>query len=297
MKPHLPVVGTTAATTAFCSERLGGPNGTHLFVDGNGKITRENGSLADPKPNAFSLVQIETCPGSTAACQKACYVHGLEKHQNPTWQLYRHNTDEIKRIIADPILYVEWSEIMADWIRQEARGGFRWHVSGDLFSARYAEWIADVCRQAPEVPFWIYTRSFGNKFLHPLVVVSTQRGGNLAINLSCDVDNYEIARSAAERYAFEPGDNTYEGDSTFVYNDTKRLRLCYLTIDGKVPDDLEVDDVIFPDYALRPKSVPSLADSEWWQSLTPHQRGLVCPVDAHGKSEARRCGPCMRCLT
>jgi len=123
MKPHLPVVGTTAASTAFCTERLAGPNGTHLFIDGNGKITRANGSLANPKPNAFSLVQIETCPGSTAACQKACYVHGLEKHQNVVWQMYRHNTDEIQKILADEFLYHEWAGIMA-WAVAQANARF-----------------------------------------------------------------------------------------------------------------------------------------------------------------------------
>jgi hypothetical protein len=65
---RLPVIGTTAATTAFCSARLGGPMypddaEDFLWLDGNGKITWRNGTLDDPSPNAFSIVQIEDCPG------------------------------------------------------------------------------------------------------------------------------------------------------------------------------------------------------------------------------------------
>lgn len=32
---RLPVIGSTAKTTAFCHSRLDGPGGYHLFFDGN----------------------------------------------------------------------------------------------------------------------------------------------------------------------------------------------------------------------------------------------------------------------
>lgn len=278
-KKKLPVVGSTAATTAFCNAKIEGPDGTFLYVDGNGKVTRDNGTLAEPQPNAFSLVQVETCPASTPTCRKACYVHNLQTAQGTVWDLYRHNTEEIKKVLADPALSAWWATKLAKWVGEHAAGGFRWHVSGDVFSFQYACWIADVCAAAPQVPFWIYTRSF--QFLSPLADVGTLRGGNLAINLSADADNYSAAVAAAEQFGSEDG--------------PERLRICYLTVDGTVPG-LEKDDVIFPDYALRPRAVPTLAESEWWQGLTPSQRGLVCPVDAFGKAENRRCGPCTRCL-
>jgi len=284
MSARLPVVGSTAATTAFCSDRLDGPNGTHLFLDGNGKITAGNGTLAAPKPNALSLLQISDCPGSTPACQRACYVHNLATAQPDLHALYAHNSAELRRILADRELADAWVIVLADWIRQNAYEGFRWHVSGDVFSNEYAEFIADVCRESPDVAHWIYTRSY--QFLAPLAEVCTLRGGNLALNLSCDRDNYAIMRSVADVYGIDWGDGTRE-----------RLRLCYLSVDGKVPDDLLPDDVIFPDYALRPRQFKTLAESPWWQTLEPEQRGLVCPVDAHGKAENRRCGPCNRCMT
>jgi hypothetical protein len=300
----LPVVGTTAATTAFCSERIDGPEGTFLYVDGNGKITSRNGTLADPKPNAFSLVQVETCPGSTEACRSVCYVHNLETHQRATHDLYKHNTQEIRRILADRRLADWWAATLGDWIRRNAPGGFRWHVSGDLFSPEYANWIAMVCSEAPAVDFWIYTRSFGDEYLEALESVSTinlhafgkWKRGNLAVNLSCDRDNYELAKAARERWAGEVC-NDIDDDGGAIIDRRPTFRLCYLTLDGTVPADLPEDSVIFPDYALRPKAYPSLAESPWWGTLTADQRKMVCPVDAHGKAENRRCGPCDRCLT
>ncbi len=118
---------------------------------------------------------------------------------------------------------------------------------------------------------------------------------NLSLNLSCDRDNFGAA--LAFRRLWGVG------------------RLCYLAVaedvtahaevgeDGLTREWLEVDlpalgndDVIFPDYALRPRQFATLADAPFWQALTQQQRGLVCPVDAHGKAENRRCGPCNRCL-
>lgn len=284
MVARLPVVGSTAKSTSFCSARLDGPGGLHLYFDGNGKVTASNGTLHDPKPNAFSLPAagisgIEHCPQSTPTCRKACYVEGLNKAQPDLYALYEQNAANIRTILADEDLANDWAMHVAHWITTNAAGGFRWHVSGDLFSMQYAEWIADVCRESPSVRHWIYTRSFD--FLGPLVGASTINGGNLALNLSCDVDNYHAAREAAE---------TWEQDGGAP-------RLCYLTVDGVVPASLAADDTVFPDYPLR-LGAKTFAESDWWQSISQFQRGLVCPVDVRGKSERVRCGlnNCDRCL-
>lgn len=260
---------TSAATTAFCAEKISAPGG-HLWVDGNGKITAANGTLDKPRPNAFSLVQIEDCPGSTPTCRTSCYVHGLQTAAPDTHALYQHNSEMIRKILAYDDKGI-WSATMARWIEENAAGGFRWHVSGDVFSFEYAEWIADVCALAPAVPFWIYTRSFD--FLQPLLEVSTVRGGNLAVNLSCDADNLAEGLEVSA----ETG-----------------LRVCYLTADGKVPPTMAHGDVIFPDYALRGGTERG---QQWFADLPSDYKAMVCPVDYHGKAENRRCGPCPRCLT
>jgi hypothetical protein len=184
-----------------------------------------------------------------------------------------------------------WGLILGGWIRENAQGGFRWHVSGDIFSLEYAEWIAAVCMEAPEVRFWIYTRSFDDGSLLPLMDVSTCCGGNLAINLSCDRDNYELAKEVRDDWShwveFEVGvtPEHHEGP-----------RLCYLTLDGMVPGDLPPGSVIFPDYQIRPKQFTTMSESPWWATLNTDQKAMVCPVDAWGKSEKNRCGPCRKCL-
>lgn len=270
---------TSAASTAFCAEKVEGPGG-YLWVDGNGKITRDNGTLDQPKPNAFSLVHIDDCPQSTPTCRASCYVHGLERHAKTTHDLYRHNSAFLRGELqfSAHISFKfrereEWAKIMADWISKNAAGGFRWHVSGDVFSAMYAYWIGRVCGLSPEVPQWVYTRSFS--YLPILAAASTLVGGNLAVNLSCDKDNYIEALRARHAIGLP-------------------LRLCYLTDDGTVPRHLPEDAVVFPDYKLRGGTSEGRA---WFEALQPSHKRAVCPVDYHGKSEERRCGPCARCLT
>ena len=105
--PRLPVVGSTAATTTFCSARLDGPGWTeplHLWFDGNGKITAGNGTRKEPRPNAFSLPAagvsgIEHCPQSTPTCRKACYVENLASAQSATYALYLHNAETMRKIL------------------------------------------------------------------------------------------------------------------------------------------------------------------------------------------------------
>ena len=257
---------TTAAKTAFCSEAITHAGRT-LYVDGNQKITAGNGTFDDPKPNAFSLVQIEDCPGSTPTCRSTCYVHGLEANAKTTHDLYRHNSVAIREILALPTdEALEWARVFAEWIKANAAGGFRWHVSGDLITAQYAVWISAVCEYAPNVDFWIYTRSFD--FVWPMTTVP-----NLAVNLSCDVDNLSTARLHRQ-----------------IHAPFKDLRLCYLTVDGTVPR-LPEGSVIFPDYSLR-----GTGEGSWFEGLPPEHKRMVCPVDTFGKSEAHRCGVCRKCF-
>lgn len=270
----LPVVGSHAATTAFCSAQIEGPGG-FLWLDGNGKVTAGNGTLLDPKPNAFSLLPGNTdarraeghCPGSTSVCRASCYTAGIEAAQAAIFELYAHNSAMLTEILDMPARrQVEWADVLGQWIEREAAGGFRWHVSGDVVSESHAEWIAEVCLASPSVRHWIYTRSFDQ-------AVCLTEISNLALNLSCDADNYEQALRFRERFGG---------------------RLCYLTTDGKVPN-LPVGSVIFPDYNLRVRD--GNPEPTWLDALPRHTRRGVCPVDLLGKTEQRRCGPCSMCLS
>jgi hypothetical protein len=264
--------GTSAATTAFCAAKIEGDYGRWLWLDGNGKITAGNGTLDNPKPNAFSLVQVADCPFATPVCKETCYVHNLEKFAPETHALYRHNSATIRNILtheADGAVD-EWVERMGAYITANCGGGFRWHVSGDIFSEQYADFIADVCQRSRGVRHWIYTRSF--PYVTHLMRASTNNSGNLAINLSLDSNNYSRGMTCARHY---------------------NLRACYMTVDGKLPLDLTKGDVIFPDYALRGGTPEG---QTWFDTLPTTYKAMVCPVDFHGKSEERRCGRCARCL-
>ncbi len=228
MSKKLPVVGTSAGATTFCAARVDGPGDLFLWVDGNGKITRGQGDLEHPVPNAFSLPSqgVEEkagrggnhCPGATEACKASCYVDGLAKHAADTYAMYLHNATTIRAILADEALADAWVLTFAGWIREHCES-FRWHVSGDVFSGEYASWIRDVCAESPEVEHWIYTRSFDHT--DSLASVATFEGVNLALNLSVDADNY--ADGVSER--------------SWLWNGDGAPRLCYLTRDGAVPDE------------------------------------------------------------
>lgn len=262
---------STISDTQFCGARIVGPKATHLWIDGSGKITAGNGTLEDPRPNALSLVQVQDCPFATTTCKKACYVHGIEEHLNPLHKMYQHNSTVLRHLTSVEVVETtyaqDWAVRLGQWIRGNAEHGFRWHVSGDIMSKEHARWMRWVMEYSRAVPQWVYTRSFD--YIHPLV-----NARNLSINLSCDVDNYAAARATRDKY---PG----------------RTRLAYLTVDGAIPDDLPDDSVIFPDYALRGETPRGNA---WFAALEARNKAMTCPVDAWGKSEERRCGPCNRCI-
>lgn len=263
---------TTAKTTEFTYETIEAAGYTFTF-DGNQKVTADNGTFEEPEPNAFSLVQAIDCPFRTPTCDDSCYVHNLEKFQPEIHDFYKSNSQNIRDMLELDHRFVRGEVVtaFAEWINRNASGGFRWHVSGDVYSEAYAEFIVDVVWETPKVDHWIYTRSF--PFLEYLLGPP-----NLVVNLSADKDNYWLARRYADKYD---------------------LRVCYLTVDGEVPDDLKEGDVIFPDYALRgvgQKPFEFRNDSEWWQGLAGRNKKMVCPVDVYGKSEKIRCGPCKRCI-
>ena len=242
-------------------------------MDGNGKITSGNGTFADPRPNAFSLVEIADCPFSTLTCQEVCYVGRLRQAEPEVYRAYRHNSAEIRSILINTSYRLATELVLAEWISKNCPHGFRWHVSGDIFSWKYAEFIRNVCLLALNVKFWIYTRSF--PFLLPLF-----NAGNLTINLSADQDNY----TEALRLHLELG-----------------YRICYLTVDGTYPFDLPKNSVIFPHHELRGRDLLTgkRTQTPFWQSLDRPHRKMVCPADYFGQSERRRCGHghCDICLT
>ncbi|MBI3631876.1 MAG: hypothetical protein HY225_00290 [Candidatus Vogelbacteria bacterium] len=239
-----------------------------IWFDGNGKVTRSNGNFTRPVANSFSLVQVVDCPFATATCKSICYVHKLEKKEQEVHDRYVLNSGVFKIVLADEILTALVVDAFAKYINENCLGGFRWHVSGDITSTKHAEFIRRVCEKTPDVAHWIYTRSF--EYIEPLLDVQ-----NLVLNLSVDKDNWSEA---------------------VVYHYAYNLRMCYLTVDGEVPDDLPEGSVLFPNHELRGRDLEHPRTADWWQKITKKQRQMVCPADFFGQSERIRCGPCKKCL-
>jgi hypothetical protein len=258
------------APTQFIFAQIDVGRGLSLWVDGNSKITWGNGTYESPAPNAFSLPHIATCPGSTPRCRASCYVGNLKLHAPEVYRLYELNELALHTLfMAGGGRMLNAAEMLADWIITNAPGGFRWHVSGDVFSFRHANWIKMVCELAPRVNFWIYTRTLAAV---PILV----EAGNLAVNVSVDRHNW------------------VEGSNVALDNGA---RLCYLVseIDEVLPA-LPEGSVIFPDYPLRGRSLPVATDAPWWQQISIEQKRMTCPADFFSQSEANRCGPCKKCL-
>jgi len=250
--------------TAYVYTRVDLAPGVSVTVDGNSKITLDD--FYQPRPNAFSLPDTSTCPGSTETCRRSCYVHGLRRNAPDVYEAYRDNERVTHLATMSPGMHADTALAFGHWIASNCRSGFRWHVSGDVYSIRYARWIRDVCGWSPDVRHWIYTRT-----LEAVGTLTAAR--NLVVNVSADADNYALAREVADEYG---------------------LRLCYLAT-GDVPD-LALDSVIFPDYRYRGRELDDPKSLPWYRALTAEQRRMVCPADFYGQSSTHRCGPCSRCL-
>jgi hypothetical protein len=251
-------------------------DGRHFVIDGNSKITASGGTYEHPAPNAFSLPHISYCPGSTPSCRASCYVHGLKRDAPDVYAAYEHNAMTLHAVLATAWSREGAAARLGHWI-QEHCAEFRWHVSGDVFSSQYAQWLSSVCRTAHRTKFWIYTRSF--------TLLEDLEAKNLVVNLSADRDNW----SAAHRKWF----------FRTRYAHLQQYRICYMSqAPGDVPEDLPDGSVIFPDYPVRGRHLPVATDGVFWQGLKSRERKMTCPVDYFGLSEELRCGfaRCSKCM-
>jgi hypothetical protein len=243
--------------TYFVWKGIEATPGLTLWLDGNSKI-----SGWYPKPNALSLPAPATCLGSTATCRAACYASSAATSiPDDLARKYAHNKRTIDRLLAAPDsrMCLEAAGQLGDWINQHCRDiGFRWHVSGDVFSADYAWWITEVCYESRDVQHWIYTRS-----LH--LVPTLLDAPNLAVNISADKDNLGMARAVALDTA---------------------AHLTYLWTGEPLPE-LPPGTVLFPSYGQRARDGAPLPP--------PPHRAMICPGDYFGQSERMRCGVCVKC--
>ncbi len=158
--------------------------------------------------NSFGISAIDSCPGSTESCRKACYAAKLEN----AWSTVRAQmADNLAALRAAKttdrmagLLYEMIDEYRQEVMRLRTRLdlpiplSFRIHWDGDFFSVAYAKAWRTVILSNPDIQFWVYTRSFTARCN---VVPTLVDIPNLALYLSADADNNELAMSVAEQYA------------------------------------------------------------------------------------------------
>ncbi len=265
--------------TAFVHERVELLPGLSVVIDGNSKITAGNGTYAAPAPNAFSLPAASVsapgyCPKSTPTCRASCYVRGLAKNAPDVYRAYTENAEALSSIVGvHEDVKLRGKETLSaialgEWISAHCKGGFRWHVSGDVWHRAHARWIVMVCAASEDVRHWIYTRTLS-------AVPLLRLAPNLAVNVSADRDNWERAFEVAR---------------------ANGARVCYMATSEHLPAQLTDDDVVFPDYPLRGRELERPTAHDFWQSMPHRLRVITCPADFFGQSESSRCGPCAKCI-
>jgi hypothetical protein len=148
--------------------------------------------------NAFSLPsgQNYSCPGATKVCETVCYAGKLEKQYPAFRALTLHNWELLSNASYNEMCILLWDmveEFSQECAKHNISKVFRWHADGDIFSAAYAQAIAETCRSHPDVQFWIYTRSF--EFVEWIAPVR-----NLGVYLSVDSENEAKALETKELF-------------------------------------------------------------------------------------------------
>jgi hypothetical protein len=115
-----------------------------------GLLTLGNSKLGEGI-HVWSLPAGKTCPASTETCRKVCYATKA-RFLLPAVvdRLDRNYRESLKPSFADRL---------ADEVREKGCQVVRIHVSGDWYSAEYAEKWLWVMRHRPKPRYYFYTRS------------------------------------------------------------------------------------------------------------------------------------------
>jgi hypothetical protein len=132
---------------------------------------------------------VVTCPGATSYCRRLCYAKPKGRHTKPiNWAVDYYASNLVLFLEHGPR---EFARMAADALRDLSRGKseqekvLRLHAAGDIFSAEYAEMIAELARLLPDFTIYTYTRSWRVPELYPLVE-QLRRLPNVVIYASTD---------------------------------------------------------------------------------------------------------------
>jgi hypothetical protein len=126
-----------------------------------------NGKLGEAIHH-FDLPAVATCPGRTAVCEQVCYANRG-----------RFNTKSIRDRLAwnrEQSSLPDFAPRLVEEIRRKGVLVLRLHVSGDFYSAEYADFWLTVMRACPQARYYFYTRSWRV----PAIVPAIERMAGLA---------------------------------------------------------------------------------------------------------------------
>jgi hypothetical protein len=111
---------------------------------------------------SFSISAIDSCPGATTWCAKACYAVKVERIYKCAEKSYAENFEVAKSPEFFTLMDAEIKKLIAKNINT-----FRLHVSGDFFDVRYIyNWIK-LAKANPSMTFFGYTHSWSVLSLLP----------------------------------------------------------------------------------------------------------------------------------
>ena len=104
---------------------------------------------------SFSISAIDSCPGATSWCSKACYAAKVERIYKNAATAYESNFNLTK----EPD-FVKKMNIEIAKLTRKGVNVMRLHVSGDFYSVRYIyDWVK-IAKANPTMTFFGYTHSW-----------------------------------------------------------------------------------------------------------------------------------------
>lgn len=139
-------------------------------------LTRGNGKLGEGI-HAWTLPAVETCPGRSALCERACYARAGRYR---TQFMRDHLTENLDAAMENDFA----SRVVAE-IRCRGVHTLRVHVSGDFFNPGYAKKWLVIARRAAATRLYAYTRSWRVPEVAP-VLAELAGLRNVRLWYSCD---------------------------------------------------------------------------------------------------------------
>lgn len=168
-------------------------------------VSISSGNTKMGKVASVSLLPILTCPGRcNGTCGDKCYAKKLALLRPTVARAYARNT-----MVARLAPHAFFKAVRSAMMKAEY---FRFHVSGDLPSARYLHEVINACKVAPHCQVLMFTKRYElvNKYIWD--------GGSLPKNLHCLFSGW------TNLFPTGSGFNPYNLPETTVYAKDEDIR-------------------------------------------------------------------------